>query len=101
MRKALTPTRLLLIGAIVVSGVAAIYGLAVAKSVPMIVSGTAVLGISLFLLGLVAAGAVVRAGKRGDGAVAFTAAMFGGLCMFGAAGSLAVAIVLGLLAASS
>jgi len=101
MRKALTPARLLLVVVIVVSGVVAVYGLAIAKSVPMIVSGTAVLGLSLLLLGLVAAGAVVRAGKRGDGAMAFTAAMFGGLCMFAAAGSLAVAIVLGLLAASA
>ena len=72
-----------------------------AKSVPMIVSGTAVLGISLFLLGLVAAGAVVRAGRRGRGALAFSAALFGGLCMLAAAGSLAVAIVLGLLTASA
>lgn len=101
MRNALTPTRLLLVAAILVSAVVAVYGLAVAKSVPMIVSGTAVLGISLLLLGIVAAGAAVRAGKRGDGAVAFTAALFGGLCMFGAAGCLAVAIVLGLLAASA
>jgi hypothetical protein len=101
MRKALTPTRLLLIGAIVISAAVAVYGLAVAKSVPMIVSGTGVLGISLALLGIVAAGAVVRAGRRGDGAMAFTAAMFGGLCMFGAAGALAIAIVLGQLAASA
>jgi len=101
MRRALTPVRLLLIAAVLISAAVAAFGLVAAKSVPMIVSGMAVLGISLVLLGLIAAGAVVRAGKRGDGALAFTAAVFGGLCMLGAAGSLAVAIVLGLLAASA
>jgi hypothetical protein len=101
MRRAITPPRLLLIATVLISGAVAILGLVVAKSVPMIVSGMAVLGISLIVLGLIAAGAVVRAGKRGDGALAFTAAMFGGLCMLGAAGSLSIAIVLGLLSASA
>ena len=101
MRRAMTPARLALVAIILISGAVAVFGLVAAKSVPMIVSGTAILGVSLIVLGLIAAGAVVRAGKRGDGALAFTAAMFGGLCMLGAAGSLAVAIVLGLLAASA
>ena len=101
MRRAITPTRLVLVAVILISGAVALFGLAVAKSVPMIVSGSAILGISLFLLGLTAAGAVVRAGRRGDGALAFAAAMFGGLCMLAASGSLAVAIVLGLLTASA
>jgi hypothetical protein len=101
MRRAVTPVRLVLIATVLISGAVAAFGLVAAKSVPMIVSGTAVLGISLILLGLIAAGTVVRAGKRGDGALAFAAAVFGGLCMLGAAGSLAIAIVLGLLAASA
>ena len=91
----------MLVAVILASGAVALFGLAFAKSVPMIVSGTAVLGIALFLLGLTAVGAVVRAGRRGDGALAFTAAVFGGLCMLGAAGALSVAIVLGLLTASA
>ena len=101
MRRAVTPARALLVAALLISGVVAVYGLAVAKSVPMIVSGTAIFGVCLLVLGLIAAGAVVRAGKRGQGGLAFTAALFGGLCMLGAAGSLAVAIVLGLLASSA
>lgn len=101
MRRAATPTRVVLVAVILVSGAVALFGLAFAKSVPMIVSGSAVLGIGLFLLGLTAVGAVVRAGRRGDGALAFAAALFGGLCMLGAAGSLSISIVLGLLAASA
>ena len=101
MSRAVTPVRVLLVAALLISGGIAAYGLAVAKSVPMIVSGTAVFGVCLFLLGLIAAGAVVRAGRRGQGALAFTAAVLGGLCMLGAACSLSVAIVLGLLASSA
>jgi hypothetical protein len=101
MSDAVTPVRVLLLAVLIIAGGVAIYGLAVAKSVPMIVSGMAIVGVCLFLLGLIAAGAVVRAGRRGQGALAFTAAVFGGLCMLGAAGSLSVAIVLGLLAASA
>jgi hypothetical protein len=101
VRRAVTPARLVLVAVVLISGVAALYGLVIAKSVPMIVSGTAILGIGLFLLGCIAVGSVIRAGRRGDGALAFAAAMFGGLCMLGASGSLSIAIVLGLLAASA
>jgi len=101
MPRGVTPLRVLLVAAVLISGGVAVYGLAVAKSVPMIVSGMAIFGVCLFLLGLIAAGAVVRAGRRGQGALAFTAAVLGGLCMLGAAGSLSVAIVLGLLASSA
>jgi hypothetical protein len=101
MRGTVTPVRLLLVAAVLISAAVVAYGLVAAKSVPMIVSGSGILGVSLLIVGLIAAGAVVRAGRRGDGAIAFTAALFGGLCMLGAAASLSVAIVLGLLASSA
>ena len=53
------------------------------------------------VLGLMAAAASVRSARNGSGGAAFAAALFGGLCMLAASGSLAVAIVLGLLAASA
>ena len=101
MLRAVTPTRIVLVAVVLAAGAVALFGLVAAKSVPMIVSGTAVFGIGLFALGVIAAGAVIRAGRRGDGAMAFAAALFGGLCMLGAAGALSIAIVLGMLAASA
>jgi hypothetical protein len=96
-----TPARLGLVVAWLGAGAAAAFGLLVAKSLPMTVSGLAVLGIASFLLGLIALAATVRAGRRGAGGTAFAAALFGGLCMLGASGSLSLAILLGLLARPS
>jgi hypothetical protein len=96
-----TPARLGLVVASLGAGAAAAFGLFVAKSLPMTVSGLAVLGIASLLLGLIALAATVRAGRRGAGGAAFAAALFGGLCMLGASGSLSLAILLGLLARPS
>jgi hypothetical protein len=100
-RGMVTPARLLLVLAWLGAGAAAAYGLFEAKSLPMTVSGLAVLGITSFLLGLIALAATVRAGRSGAGGTAFAAALFGGLCMLGASGSLSLAILLGLLARPS
>ncbi len=100
-RGMITPARLGLVVAWLGAGAAAAYGLFVAKSLPMTVSGLAVLGIASLLLGLIALAATVRAGRRGAGGTAFAAALFGGLCMLGASGSLSLAILLGLLARPS
>lgn len=94
----ITPVRALLFVVWLGAGAAAAYGVIVARSLPMTVSGFAVWGIAFFLFGLVAVAATVRAGRRGEGGTAFFAALFGGLCMLGASGALTLAIVLGLLA---
>jgi hypothetical protein len=97
----LTPTRLLLVVVIVGAAAATLLGLAVTHSIPLTVSGLAVSGIALFVLGIMAAAGSVRAARRGAAALSVAAALFGGLCMLAAAGSLSVAIILGLLAASA
>ena len=92
-----TPLRVLLVVVWVGAALTAAYGLLIAKSLPMAVSGLGVLTVAFFLLGVLAAGATIRAGRRGAAGLAFGSALFGGLCMLGASGSLTLAIVLGLL----
>ena len=96
----ITPARLVLALAVVGSGAVAVLGL-LNRSLPMTVSGLGVLGVALFGVGIVAAGATVRAGRRGAGGTAFGAALLGGLSMLAASGCLTLAILLGLLAAPS
>ena len=96
--EAITPLRALLFVVWLGAGVAAAYGVIVARSLPLTVSGLAVWGVMFFVFGLIAAGASVRAGRSGAAAMAFFAALFGGLCMLGASGAITLAIVLGLLA---
>ena len=86
----------LVVGAFVVVA----YGLYVDNSgfrLPLIVSGLAVLGIAAGLLGFSLAGEAFRQGRTGHGLKALAMAFIGGLFVMGAAGSLAGAIVLGIL----
>ncbi|MDP8904736.1 MAG: hypothetical protein M3N29_05385 [Chloroflexota bacterium] len=96
-----TPTRFLLALAVIGSAAASFYGLFVARSLPITVSSLAVLGISAALLGLAVGAASVRAGRNGQAGRAILVALIGGVLVLGAAGSLAAALVLGLLAASA
>jgi hypothetical protein len=96
-----TPARAALVLVVIGAGIVTFLGLAVTKSLPLTVSGLAVLGLSLLVLGLVAAAGAVRAGREGLGAKAVAAALFGGLCVLGASGSLSLAIIMGMLAAST
>ncbi len=84
---------LLMVGA----GAVALYGLFVSSSVPIVVSGLAVSGITAGLLGFSLAGSAIRLGEQGRGGRALLMAFVGGLFVMGAAGALAGAIVLGIL----
>ena len=64
---------------------------------PLVVSGLAVLGLALGLLGFLLAGSAIEAGEDGRGLTALGIALLGGLCVMIAAGALAGAIVLGIL----
>jgi hypothetical protein len=98
-----TPTRVFLVLLLIGSGAVAVYGVFFDRTplqIPLAVSGLAVFGTTLVVLALVAARAAARLGRDGAGGKAVLAALFGGLCAFGAAGSLAVALVLGILVVS-
>jgi hypothetical protein len=94
-----TPGRLLVLVVVILAAAITLYGLVVVKSAPLYVSSLAVLGISLVVLGVMAAAASVRSARNGSGGAAFVAALVGGLCMLAAAGALSMAIILGLLIA--
>ena len=89
--------RALLLVLVIGAGAVALYGLFVASSVPMVVSGLAVSGIAAGLLGFSLAGSAIRLGEQGRGGRALLTAFIGGLFVMGAAGALAGAIVLGIL----
>ncbi len=100
----MTVLRALLLVLIVGAMGVALYGLFIAGPdvrLPMIVSGLAVVGIASGLLGFSLAGSAIRLGERGRLGRALLVAFVGGLFVMGAAGSLAGAIVLGLLTAAS
>jgi len=61
------------------------------------VSGLAVLGITLLILAAAGATRAVSAAEDGRPAAAFFAALLGGLCALGAAGALGAAIVFALI----
>lgn len=96
-----TPVRLLLALAVVGSGLAALYGLFVVRSLPITVSSLAVLGISSALLGLIAGAASIGLARDGRAGASVLAALLGGMLVMGAAGSLAGALVLALLVGPS
>jgi hypothetical protein len=99
-----TPLRIVLILISFVAAAVAAFGLlfdTAGTRLPLVVSGLTVLGLSLGLLGFSLAGAAARLGRDGRGRGALILAFVGGGMVLGAAGSLAVAIVLGILAASS
>lgn len=88
-----------LAGAAVVS-----YGVLVdrgAAQIPIIVSGLTVSGLSLVVLGFVGAAAALGNGRAGRVGRALVWALFGGVCLVGAAGCLGGAIVLALVWTSS
>jgi hypothetical protein len=84
------------IGAALIAG----YGLFIETSdakLPLVVSGSAVLGLSLGLLGFMLAGLAIQTGEDDRALRALGIALLGGLCVMIAAGALAAAIVLGIL----
>ncbi len=97
----MTPLRIglviLAVGASVVVGYALFIDASPSK-LALLVSGLAVLGVALGLLGFGLAGSAVRFGESGRGGRALASAFVGGLFVIGACGSLAAAIVLGILA---
>jgi hypothetical protein len=94
-----TVMRALLLVLIVGASAVVLYGLFDTSSLklPLIVSGSAVLGIASGILGFSLAAAAVRLGERGKGWHALLVAFVGGLFVLVAAGALAGAIVLGIL----
>jgi hypothetical protein len=88
----------------VASGFVVIYSL-VAQNLglrlPLLVAALAVLAISLGILGFGLAGTAIRTAESERGGLAIATAFVGGLCVLFAAGALAGAIVLGILAAQS
>jgi hypothetical protein len=100
----MTPLRMSLVVLAVASGVVVGYTLFLENStlrLPLLVSALAVLGISLGILGFALAGTSVRVSESGRGGLGITTAFVAGLCVLIAAGALAGAIVLGILAAAA
>jgi hypothetical protein len=98
----MTPLRVVLwilaIGAALVVGYALFFDSSQVK-LPLLVASLAVFGIVLGALGFALAGSAARIGEDGRMGRALATAFVGGLFVLGAAGSLAMAIVLGILAA--
>lgn len=100
----MTVARAMLLVLMVGAGAVALYGLLVDNSgvrLPMVVSGLAVGGIAAGLLGFSLASSAVRLGEQQRLGRALLTAFVGGLLVMGAAGSLAGAIVLGILTGAS
>lgn len=97
----LTPARVMLFLLVVVAGVVALYGFLdrTALQLTIIIVGLGLLGVALLLLSLSLARAAAQLGRRGSGGKALLAALIGGFCILGAAGSLSGAIVLAMITA--
>lgn len=96
----MTPLRAMLAALAVIATGVVLYGLLVDNSglkLPLVVSGLAVMAISLSILGFALAGSAVRAGENRRAGRALMLAFVGGSFVMVAAGSLAAAIVLGIL----
>lgn len=97
----MTPLRIALwvlaIGAAIVVAFALFVDSSPTK-LPLLVASLAVLGIAMGALGFSLAGAAARSGEDGRLGRALATAFVGGLFVLAAAGSLAMAIVLGILA---
>ncbi|MEP7379280.1 MAG: hypothetical protein ABI725_06905 [Chloroflexota bacterium] len=99
----MTPLRMVLVVLAVASAVVVGYTLFLENStlrLPLLVSALAVLAISLGILGFALAGTAIRVAESGRGGMAILTAFVGGLLVLFAAGALAGAIVLGILAAA-
>ena len=100
----MTPLRMMLVVLAVAAGVIVSYTLFLDNStlkLPLLVSALAVQAISLGILGFALAGTAVRVAQSGRSGLGIATAFGGGLCVLVAAGSLAGAIVLGILAAAA
>src|SRR5207253_10853616 len=96
----MTPVRAMLIVVVIGSAALALYGLLIDNSgvkLPLVVSSLAVLGFSLGLLSFIGAAAAIRSGEEGRVWRALGLAFVGGLGVLIAAGSLAGALILGIL----
>jgi hypothetical protein len=97
----MTPFRAMLSIVAVAAGVVAAYALFIDQSqakLPLLVASLSVFGIAIGVLGFVLAGVAARSGEQGRGGRALGIAFVGGLFVLVAAGSLGMAIVLGILA---
>ena len=100
----MTPLRMILFVLAVAAGFVVVYTLFIDSSslkLPLLVSSLAVLAITLGILGFVLAGAAIRLTEVGRGGMGILSAFIGGLFVLSACGSLAGAIILGILAAAS
>ena len=99
-----TPLRMVLVVLAVASAFVVIYSLVaqdLGLRLPLLVSALTVLAISLGILGFGLAQTAINTAEQERGGLAVATAFLGGLCVLFAAGALAGAIVLGILAAQS
>lgn len=97
----MTPLRAVLWILAIVSGLVAAYALFVDSSgtkLALLVASLSVFGITIGVLGFMLAGMAARTGEDGRLGRALAIAFLGGLFVLTAAGSLGMAIVLGILA---
>ena len=97
----MTPLRAVLWVLAIVSGLVAVFALFVDSSgtkLPLLVASLSVFGITIGVLGFMLAGMAARTGEDGRLGRALAIAFLGGLFVLTAAGSLGMAIVLGILA---
>ena len=92
--------RVMLIVLMIGGAAIALYGLLVATSNPLVVSGLAVGGIAAGIFGFSLAGSAVRTGEQGRMGRATLIAFLGGSFVLVAAGALSGAIILGILTGS-
>lgn len=95
-RRLITPLRVTLGIALIVSTGVVVYGLVVRDSsqMPALVVGEFISGIVFILLGLAGAWAAFSRARDGEGFKALVYALLGGICVLLGAGSLAAAIIL-------
>lgn len=97
----MTPLRIMLTILAAGAGIVAAYALFIDASptkLPLLVASLSVFGIAIAVLGFVLAGAAVRCAQDGFTGRSVVLAFVGGLFVLAAAGSVAMAIILGILA---
>lgn len=93
--------RLLLLAALIGSAAVVFYGLVMdrtGQTIAFTVAGLFVLGVTSAVVSVGFAMGAITAGRSGSGIRAFLSAIIGGLFALGASGSLAGAVIFGLLA---
>ena len=95
-RRLVTPFRAVMLVAIVGSALLIAYGVVdrTANQIPILAAGLAVLGLTLGAVAVACVVTIIRAGRDGRAALAFWAALAGGVAVVAAAGCLAAAIVM-------